>query len=79
MTKIHSKMKALECTQHFSHYKSIEIFSDVQGVSYSADPGLILPNFEPIQALIAVLVTYKNEENPMKNERARVLTRFSPL
>ena len=24
-----SKMKALECSQHFSHYKSMEIFSDV--------------------------------------------------
>ena len=29
--KIHSKMKALECSQHFSHYKSMEILSDVQG------------------------------------------------
>ena len=31
MNRIQSKMKALECSQHFSHYKSIEIFSDVQG------------------------------------------------
>ena len=31
MLKIHSKMKALECSQHFSHYKSMEIFTDVQG------------------------------------------------
>ena len=32
MNKIQSKMKALECSQYFSHYKSMEIFPDVQGV-----------------------------------------------
>ena len=30
MKKINSKMKVLECSQHFSHFKSIEIFSDAQ-------------------------------------------------
>ena len=25
------KMKVLECSQHFSHYKSMENFSDTQG------------------------------------------------
>ena len=39
----------------------------------------ILPKFELIQAFIVVLVTGKNEEDPIKNEGARVLTRFSPL
>ena len=28
---IHSKLKALERSQHFSHYKSMGIFSDTQG------------------------------------------------
>ena len=28
---------------------------------------------------MAVLVTYKNDEDPSKNERARVLTTFIPL
>ena len=41
--------------------------------------GGILPKFELIQAVIVVLVTCKNEEDPIKNEGARVLTRFSPL
>ena len=59
MMKIHSKMKALECSQHFSHDKSMENFSDVQGQPNTVDPGQILPNLEPIQALIAV--TCKNE------------------
>ena len=29
--KIHPKIKALECSQHFSNYKSMEIFPDAQG------------------------------------------------
>ena len=41
--------------------------------------GGILPKFELIQAFIVVLVTCKNEKDPIKNEGARVLTRFSPL
>ena len=35
-------------------------------------------NFELIQVFIVVLVTCKNEEYSIKNEGARVLTRFSP-
>ena len=27
--EIHPKMEALDCSQHFSHYKSMEIFSEV--------------------------------------------------
>ena len=41
--------------------------------------GGILPEFELIQAFIVVLVICKNEEDPIKNEGARVLIRFSPL
>ena len=37
----------------------------------------ILPKFELIKAFIVVLVTSKNEEDPIKNEGARVLTSFS--
>ena len=32
-----------------------------------------------IQAFMVVLVTCKNEEDPIKKEGSRVLTRFSPL
>ena len=35
--------------------------------------GGILPKFELIQAFIVALVTCKNEEDPIKNEGARVL------
>ena len=31
MKKIKSKMKELECSQDFSHYKSMGIFPDTQG------------------------------------------------
>ena len=31
MQKIHSKMKVLEWSQHFYHYKSMGIFPDAQG------------------------------------------------
>ena len=31
MKKIQSKIKALECSQDFSHYKSMGIFPDAQG------------------------------------------------
>ena len=31
MKKIRSKMKELECSQHYSHYKSMGIFPDAQG------------------------------------------------
>ena len=41
--------------------------------------GRILSKFKLIQDFIVVLVTCKNEEDPIKNEGASVLTRFSPL
>ena len=42
-------------------------------------PDPILPKFEPIRDSTVVLVTCKNKEEPIKNEGARVVTRFSPL
>ena len=132
MKKIHSKLKALEWSQHFSHYKSMGIFSDAQGqvtlksliesypisnpcvilwmsllparmkkiqskmkaLEWSQHYSLflkrsraatsevsdgILPKFKPIQALMADLVTCKNEEDPLENEGTRVVTTFLPL
>ena len=38
-----------------------------------------LLKFEHIQAFMHVLDTCKNEEDPIKNEGARVFTRFLPL
>ena len=38
--------------------------------------GQILPNFKLIQDIMVVLHTCNNEEDPIKNEDARVLTRL---
>ena len=54
------------------------VFSDAQGQANSEVSSGILPKFELIQAFIVVLVTCKNEDQ-IKNEGARGLTRFSPL
>ena len=53
----------------------MSFFSDAQG-QLTPKSGGILPNFELIQAFMVVLVTCKNEEDPIKNEGSRVLTRF---
>ena len=131
MKKIQLKMKVLECSQDFSHYKSMGIFPDAQGqltpqsrvrsgqISNSVETlwlsslptkmkirskiealecsqhytsifqtrradnsgvgGGIWPKFILIQAFMHVLNTCKNEEDPIKNEGARVFTRFLPL
>ena len=67
MMKIHSKLKALERSQHFSHYMGI--FSDAQGQVTHKSLIKSCP-----QDFMGVLVTCKNEEDPIKNEGARVVT-----
>ena len=76
--KIHPKMKVLEWSQDLSHYKSLGIFQDAQG-QLTHVPRRILPNFEFIPDFMVVLVTCKNKEEQIKNEGARVVTRFVPL
>ena len=78
MRMIDSKMKELECSQDFSHFKSMGIFPDARA-AYSAVLGPIWPNFELVRDVMNVLVTCKYEEDPIKNEGARVVTTFSPL
>ena len=51
------------------------IFSEAQGqVTHKSVPDRILPNFKTIQDFVNVLVACKNEEDPIKNEGARVVT-----
>ena len=65
-------MKAQERSQHFSHYKYMGIFHGTQG---ELTPQLVVwQNFKPIQDFIVVLVTCNNEEDPIKNKDARVVT-----
>ena len=74
MKKIQLKIKALECSQDFSYYKSMGILPDAQGAANSAVLGPIWPNFELVRDVMDVLVTCKYEEEPIKNEGARVDT-----
>ena len=48
-------------------------------VPNSAVGGRIWPKFELCRVFMVALVTLRNEEDPIKNEGARVATRFSPL
>ena len=50
-------------------------FQDIEGSNSVAN----LPKFELIQAFMHVLLTCKNEVDQIKNEGARVFTRFLPL
>ena len=80
MKNILSKMKELECSQDFSHYKSMGIFPDAQG---QPTPQSLVRSgrisIELVLDVMDVLVTCKYEEDPIKNESARVVTTFSPL
>ena len=50
------------------------IFPNAQGQLTHKFFLLILPNFEPIRDFMGILVACKNEEDPIKNEGARVVT-----
>ena len=72
--KIKLKMKVLDCSQDFSHYRS-GFFSRHSRAANSAVHGRIWCNFELFCDLMVVLVARENEEDPIKNEGARVATR----
>ena len=72
MKMIQSKMKALEWSQHFSHYKSMWMFSELKGNFAVFSPNW--PNFELLRDFIVVLVTCKTEKDPIKNEGPSVIT-----
>ena len=66
-------MKALECSKHYT-----SIFRRTRADNSGVGGG-IWPKFELIQAFMRVLVTCKNENDRIKNEGARVFTRFLSL
>ena len=68
--------------QDFPHYKSMGHFSDTQGQltpQSLVESGPISNSSGILYMIIVVLVICKYEEDQIKNEGARVLTRFSPL
>ena len=67
MKKINLKLKALEWSQHFSHHKSMGIFPNGQGqVAHETLD-------KPIRDVMGFVVACKNEDDPIKNEGARVV------
>ena len=76
MKKIKLKMKVLDCSQDFSHYKSMGIFSRRSRAANFAVHGPIWSNFELGQKCMVVLLTCKNEEDSIKNRGARVFTKL---
>ena len=68
------KLKALEWSQYFPHYKSMGIFRNAQRQVTHKFLCRILLFFKPIRDIMSLLVACKNEEDPMKNEGARVVT-----
>ena len=62
MRMLESKMKELECSQDFSHYKSMGNFRCPRAAN-SAVLGPIWPNFELVRDVIDVLITCKYEED----------------
>ena len=67
-------MKVLECSQHYTF-----IFQTLKGSLNLVVGDGIWQKFKLIQAFMVVLVTSKNDEDPLKNERVRMLTTFLPL
>ena len=75
MKMIKLKMKVLDCSQDFSHYKFIYgDFSRRSRAANSAVHGPVWSNFELVQDFMVVLLTCKNEEDPIKSRGARVFT-----
>ena len=68
MKKINLKVKALEWSQQISHYKSMGIFPDAQGQLTPQSKVLSARFSNSIRDFMVVLVTCRNEEDPIKNE-----------
>ena len=79
MRMIDSKMKELECSQDFSHYKSMGIFPDAQGqlTPQSLVRSGRISNASDMSWMFSLPASIRKD--PIKNEGARVDTTFSPL
>ena len=72
MKEIHSKMKVLECSQHFPHRKSLGVISDIQG-QLIPRPWSDLVEFQNYLRLYGC-PRYLQKEDPIKKESAGVIT-----
>ena len=61
----------------FTKFLPLKVYGDFSRLSRAANSAVLGPiwsNFELVQHVMVVLVTCKNEEDPIKNEGAKVLT-----
>ena len=79
MRMIDSKMKELECSQDFSHYKCMRIFPDAQGqlTPQSLVRSGRISNSSEMLCMFSLAVSMKKIRS--KIEGARVFTTFPPL
>ena len=66
----------------FTRFLPLLVYGDFSRRSRAANSEVldpIWPNFELVRDVMDVLVTCKYEEDPIKNEGARVVTTFSRL
>ena len=78
MKLIHTKMKELEWSQDFSHYKSGD-FSRRSKAANSAVLCRIWRNLKLVRDVMDVLVTCKYEEDTIKNEGASLFITIFPI
>ena len=78
MRMIDSKMKELECSQDFSHYKSMGIFPDAQG-QLTPQSLVRSSRISNSAEVMDVLVTCKYEEDPIKMMALECSQHFPPL
>ena len=74
MKKIHFKIKALECLQDFSHYKSMGIFPDAQGQLTPQSLVESCRNSKSSEILWLSSLPAIIKKDPIKTEGARVFT-----
>ena len=68
-----------DCTRVVTMFLPLYVYGEFSKRSRAANStiqGLIWSYFEPIQAFMVVIVTWKDEEDPINNEGARVVTRL---
>ena len=76
------KMEKNEGATVFTRFLSLCVYGNFSRRSRAANSTVLIPiwpNFELVRDIIDFLVICKYEEDPIKNEGARVLTTFSPL
>ena len=71
--KIKLKMKVPDCSQDFSHYKSMGIFPDAKG-QLTLQSTVRSGQISNSSNFMVVLLICTNEEDPINNRGARVFT-----